>query len=227
MARVTCPAEAARSEHWLRVLVNEHPGLLATRTADALGWPAGETPTWLSPVAADDHAEYRDECFLARLGIQAPAVPLDQFWPRKGPQWDGLGTATGGRPILIEAKAHVEETVTSPCAAGGRSLTLIQQSLTRLKAFLGSGSPHDWSRLYYQYTNRLAHLYYLRELNRIDAYLVLVYFCHAPDVPRPVSEDEWRGAIRLLKCTLGLGRAHRLSPYVAEVFIDARQLAPA
>jgi hypothetical protein len=54
-----------------------------------------------------------------------------------------------------------------------------------------------------------------------------VYFCHSPYVTGEPSEQEWQAANRLLKCTLGLGRTHRLSRYVADVFIDARQLVQA
>ena len=34
----------------------------------------------------------------------------------------------------------------------------------------------DWSGTFYQYANRLAHLYLLHELNDVDAWLVFVYF---------------------------------------------------
>jgi hypothetical protein len=183
--------------------------------------------TWLSPLADDGFAEYRDDCFLDRLGVKAQGVPLSKFWPRNGPRWDGLGKASGNRPLLVEAKAYIEEEVSSPSGAGEKSQPLVRRSLDKVKEFLRSTSPHDWSRLYYQYTNRLAHLYFLRQLNRIDAYLVFVYFCHAPDVPGPSSATEWQAANRLLKATLGLGKSHRLSRYIAEVYIDARELAVA
>jgi hypothetical protein len=227
MARVVRPANTRKSEHWLRVLINQRPQLLRDQLAARFQWPSDEEITWHSPLADDEFAEYRDDCFLDRLNVQPATVPLADFWPRGGPRWDGLGTTRRRRPLLVEAKAYIEEEVTSPCGAVGRSLALIQRSLNQLKAFLRSSSPHDWSRLYYQYTNRLAHLYYLRELNGLDAYLIFVYFCHAPDVTEAPCEQEWQGANRLLKCTLSLGRAHRLSRYVADVFIDARQLVQA
>ena len=228
MSRVAHPENTRRSEHWLRLLINQYPQLLANRLAARFQWPREEEEiTWLSPLADDEFAEYRDGCFLNRLGVHPPTVPLADFWPRRGPQWDGLGRTPGGRPLLIEAKAYIEEMVTNSCGASGRSLELIQGSLNQTKAFLRSGSPHDWSRLYYQYTNRLAHLYFLRELNRIDAYLVLIYFCHAPDVDGPSSEQEWQAANRLLKRTLGFGRSHRLSRYVAEIYVDVRELVQA
>ena len=95
--------------------------------------------------------------------------------------------------------------------------------MNHLKAFLRSPCPHDWSALFYQYTNRLAHLYFLRELNKIDAYLVLVYFVGANDVPEPSTASEWKAANRLLKMALCLEQNHRLSRYIAEVFVDVSE----
>jgi hypothetical protein len=198
--------------------------LLDSELRSRFGWSNEETINWLSPIANDDYAEYNDEEFLNLLDVQAVNPPLETFWPRRGACWDGLGRTTRGRPLLIEAKAYIEEMASSPSGAGGQSLQHIRRSLNHLKSFLGSASPHDWSALFYQYTNRLAHLYFLRELNRIDAYLVLVYFVGANDVPEPSTATEWKAAIRLLKKVLGLGRNHRLSRYIAEVFVDVSRL---
>jgi hypothetical protein len=127
---------------------------------------------------------------------------------------------------MIEAKAHTPEIVSSPSGATEPALSLIRQSLAATKAFVGSDAPCDWAATFYQYTNRLAHLYFLRELNALPAFLVFIYFTHAPDVAEAPSEAEWRGALRLLHSYLGVGR-HRLSAYVSEIVIDARGLAPA
>jgi hypothetical protein len=226
MPRESRPAVVTRSELWLRVLINSRPSLLSKRLSDELGWQQREI-SWFSPLARDEHAEYRDESFLQLLGIDPPHVRLRDFWPLNGPRWDGLGRLTvedNHRFLLIEAKAHIEEANTTPCGATPVSFAKISRSLNRLKAFLRSSSPHDWSTLYYQYTNRLAHLYFLRALNGIDAYLIFVYFVNAPDVPRPATEGEWRGANRLLKSTLGLGRRHPLSDYTADVFVDVNDI---
>ena len=50
----------------------------------------------------------------------------------------------------------------------------------------------------YQYANRLAHLYSLRQMNDIDAYLVFVYFLNDPDLDGPHTERERRAAIEVL-----------------------------
>lgn len=44
----------------------------------------------------------------------------------------------------------------------------------------------------YQYANRLAHLYHLRHLNGLWAYLVFLYFCGDADTEGPAIPDEWR-----------------------------------
>jgi len=95
--------------------------------------------------------------------------------------------------------------------------------LDETKTFLHSNSEHDWASTFYQYTNRLAHLYLLRELNDVSAYLIFVYFLNDEDMHDPKSIDEWHGAIKLLHSFLGVGR-HRLSEFTADIFIDVRML---
>lgn len=80
-----------------------------------------------------------------------------------------------------------------------------------------------WNSPYYQYANRLAHLYYLWGLNRVDAYLVFVYFADARDVPKPCSHDEWSGAIRLMKKSLGL-HDNEYGARTAEVIISVPEM---
>jgi hypothetical protein len=64
---------------------------------------------WRSPLREDDYAEYRDAAFLERIGVILGQRPLDGFWPRGGPQWDALGRAASGEPVIVEAKAHLNE----------------------------------------------------------------------------------------------------------------------
>jgi hypothetical protein len=82
----------------------------------------------------------------------------------------------------------------------------------------------DWTGTFYQYANRVAHLHFLREHNKVRAHLVNVYFINATDVGGPTSVDEWKGAIKVVKAYLGLGRT-RMSKYMHDVFIDAAPLA--
>jgi hypothetical protein len=57
---------------------------------------------------------------------------------------------------------------------------------------------------YYQYTNRIAHLYYLRVLNNINTYLIFVYFLNDTSVNGPKTIDEWIYEISKLHKIIGL-----------------------
>src|SRR6202008_4174355 len=81
-----------------------------------------------------------------------------------------------------------------------------------------------WSGRLYQYANRYAHLYFLREICKVDAYLIFVYVTGDQDVAGPATVDEWKAAITVAKSILGIGTRHRLSPYVADVFFKKTEL---
>ena len=83
----------------------------------------------------------------------------------------------------------------------------------------------DWTQTFYQYTNRLAHLHFLREDNKIRAHLVNIYFVNAADVGGATTEAEWQGVIRVVECYLGVGR-HKLGKYVHKIFVDVAELVP-
>lgn len=78
-----------------------------------------------------------------------------------------------------------------------------------------------WHTPLYQMANRLAHLYYLAGINGKDAYLVFIDFANAPDVPEPVSPEEWSGAVRLAHKSLGL-KESRLMRRVATIIVDLK-----
>lgn len=69
MPRRTRPGQTERSEHWMRVAVNECTEALNARIAELFGWGSGESIHWLSPVVEDEYAEYFDGEFLQRLGL--------------------------------------------------------------------------------------------------------------------------------------------------------------
>ena len=110
------------SQKWLQILVNDRPDLLAAHFRAAAKLPPPLNIEWLSPLASDGYAEYQDSDFLNRLGVTLPAnfLPtgraLQDFWPERGPVWDGLGKSGEGHLILIEAKAHISE-IASPSSA--------------------------------------------------------------------------------------------------------------
>lgn len=218
------------SQKWLQLVVNRAPHLLDQGIAQHLHFSGTDRVTWLSPLADDGYAEYRDDAFLAKLGVRADAVPLSRFWPSRGPRWDGLGRTSRGECLLVEAKAHIPELLSSATAASPRSRRQIRESLARVKTALRCRSTQDWSGTCYQYANRLAHLHFLRQLNKIPAYLVFVYFLNAEDVQGPKTAEEWAGALRLVHALLGIDE-ERLEKHsgnaIVDVFIDVKDVAAA
>lgn len=230
MSRVRQRRASRGSQKWIQLLVNQVPHLLDRAIAQHLSFSATDKIVWLSPLAADDYAEYRDETFLSRIEAHADVAPLSAFWPVQGPQWDALGRTSRGEPLLVEAKAHIPELLAAPTQATGRSLNLIRASLDRVKRFIGSRAAADWSGIYYQYTNRLAHLYFLRHLNRIPAYLVFVYFLNDAEMRGPTTAEEWVGAIRLMHAHLGIDEARLAKAFAGamiEIFVDVADIAAA
>lgn len=150
---------------------------------------------------------------------------LTDFWPTPGASWDALGKTSQGNILLVEAKSHIKEIDTpSTGATDPDSVKLIQHSLNEIKDFLKAKSKIDWSQVFYQYTNRLAYLFLLRELDCVPTCLVNVYFYNDLEQEGPESIEEWRGAIKLQKIILGLNKQHRLSKHIVDVFIDVEDL---
>jgi len=210
------------SKKWLQKLINEKPHLLDMKIKKELSLPKDERIHWLSPLKEDGYLEYGDQYFVDKLGIKLKRFPLKDFWPRGGPQWDALGKSQRGNLFLVEAKSHVDELI-STTRATGSSASKIRKSLQDTKAFLNATAEIDWSQRFYQYANRLAHLYFLRHLNKQSAYLVFIYFINDLEMKGPRTVDEWKGAIDLLLSYLGI-RRHKLQKFIGDVFIDLRNL---
>ena len=231
MARYPNGRARRGSRKWLQELVNDCPKLLD----EAIRRETNEIATpidWVSPLADDKFKEPRDAEFLERLGVNLDCVPLNKFWPRRGPQWDALGRTDGGQVILVEAKAHIDELLSSCGATNARSLSLIHESLESVKSYVGARSSDSWMELFYQYGNRLAHLYLLRTLNGIPAFLVNLYFLNANEmlqygntVPKTVAR--WEDAIAKQEGFLGIPAKHALSRYSIHAFVDTRDISRA
>jgi hypothetical protein len=220
MARFPQSIVEKGSQKWMQKLVNEVPSLLDAQVREKLKLSEEEGIRWLSPLKDDDYAEYRDQGFINLLGVKLNKICLEDFWPRGGPQWDALGKSNSEKLFLIEAKSHISE-LSSSTRAENNSLQKICRSLEETKSSLGSNAKVDWSRGFYQYANRLAHLYLLRQ-NDLPAYLVFVYFLNDSEMAGPATIDQWKGAIELLHTYLGITR-HKLQKYTADVFIDVTQ----
>jgi len=215
-------AEGKRgSQKWLQQAVNRTPavldGLILPRLAGAV------RISWLSPLVDDKFAEYRDTDFLECIGAERLTTDLVKFWPRRGPQWDGLAVSDTGDVLLIEAKAHIGELCSPPTQAGPSSRRTIEKALKEIASYVRAKPCAPWSGAFYQLANRLAHLYFLRR-HGIKAWLVLVNFVGDDEMRGPRSEREWSAAYQVVWHVLGVPKEHRLSPYVIEIFPDVDRL---
>ncbi len=211
------------SQKWLQILINDHPRILYEKIALRLGLDKEEQITWRSPLRNDNFAEYRDYAALERLQILLPHRSLLDFWPQRGPVWDALAITCKQDLLLFEAKSHINELISTACRAKSDPLNKIQGSLEETQRFLGNKSQVDWTRYFYQYANRLAHLYFLRQVNQLRAYLFFIYFVNDDEMKGPSIQKEWEGAIKLVMLLMGL-RNHKLSDYVIDIFIDVNNL---
>ncbi len=204
MPRVPRKLRTTKSEHWLRCAIEHNTAALNVRVRQSFGFPVAEELEWLSPLANDGYAEYSDQAFLDRLGIATTSSPLTSFWPSRGPQWDGLARTKSGKYILVEAKAYPGEAKSVCTATAARSKDKIADSLSRSKQHFGVAEDVCWQHPYYQYANRLAHLYFLRQVCHLDTFLLFLNFADATDMSKPCSADQWKLATDAIEKALGL-----------------------
>ena len=209
------------SQKWVQKIINFCPSRLNRLIQQEIASLSGREIQWTSPLEQDKFAEYRDAAFLENLDLQEFTEKLEKFWPKMGPQWDALGrTADGEVLILVEAKANVPELVSFCGAKDKESLKTISASLAETQGWLNCREPRvDWKCGFYQYANRLAHLYFLREkAQKEGSYLVFLYFVEDSS-HIPTSRDAWNSALKLQKELMGLSAAS-LAGKAIEVFIN-------
>lgn len=211
----------AGSQRQIQTYVNERESDLSRAVALALSAHhlSPSAIQWVSPLKAEGYAEFQDAEFLNAVGAELLAPRLSEFWPQRGPCWDALARVEGGGCILVEAKSHVSEIFGKGCCAGGESRTLIQSSLSATRNWLGVEAKADWLGRLYQSANRLAHLYFLREIGQANAFLVNIYFCRDPHAPNaPKTRQEWDPDLRLVNEELGIPNS---VPFCTSVFLEA------
>ena len=161
---------------------------------------------------------------MRAVGHGGLAVELAKFWPANGPTWDALAVVV--RPssptgvLLVEAKAHPDKLLKgSPAGATApASLATIEAAVAATCDWLGATPTPAWTRALFQMTNRLAHLYWLRQVVGIDAWLAHVLFV-GDHTHRPTSHEEWKTALADAYAQLGVGTsAHE---FAATVFLPA------
>ena len=225
------------SQKWIQMLVNDCPQLLSGAISVCL--PGSPTDIdWRSPLSSEWYKEHKDREFLIKLGasryLNNPLPSwgdLYKFWPKSGPRWDAHGITDKGQILLVEAKSYTKEMQGKGSGAKDpKSIEKIARSLKSTQQFLGCVQTVDWAKSqYFQYANRLAHLYWFHELNGRDTYLVLLYFLNdtamatkTTTVPR--SAKEWEPAIVYQDKEMGIPERHPLSDRIIHVFIDVKDI---
>ena len=127
-------------------------------------------------------------------------------------------------PLLVEAKAHVAEAISTPTRASIESLKIIQSSLNAVKTYLNVNPEIPWHLSFYQYTNRIAHLYYLKVLNKIPAHLLFVNYINDSDMNGPRNKETWDACYQIMEAALGLKPKHPLFKYIHHMDIDVKML---
>lgn len=214
----------AGSQRWLQIGVAKAPHVIEQALRDAGAIEQDETLDWCSPIGLTHFAEFRDEAAFRMLGIgEFPIRDLTDFWPRRGPVWDGLAVTNRERFILVEAKAHVAEVLSPPSKAGPKSRAIIAAALEEARLFYAPRSNKIWSEHFYQYVNRLAHQYFVAHVNDLPSRLVFLDFYNARDMKGPSSAAEWVGVAKLIHAFLGLPESlERFGVYHA--FVNVAEL---
>lgn len=215
------------SQRYLQDLVNDNCGylnhLIIQNSPSLVEHARGET-RWVSPLVKENYKEYRDDKFLWPISQARLYKKLREFWPRGGLQWDALAVLTGktgGKGVILaEAKANIQE-LGNPsygCRASGKSRESIERALATVKRALGVKPEADWMGNYYQYANRLAHLYFLHVLCGVPTWMVYIYFVSAKKAITPRTAEEWSESLSQIQTALGLPQNHLLAQRIVSVF---------
>lgn len=220
------------SQYHLENLVNDSSGkslstVIISNTHSLSVYAVGQ-PEWRSPLASENYREYMGSDFLGLVKLSHLRFSLSDFWPRPGPYWDGLATVPGGKGghgvILVEAKSHFKELSNQSyaCGARGKGLQRIKASLAIVKRILAVKKNCDWLGRYYQYANRLAHLFWLNEKG-VPVWMVFLYFIGDQEQDGPGTDFEWRYKLNEMKLEMGLPKRHALSDRIIELFVPVPQ----
>ena len=200
------------SQLHLQNLINDNPeylNYLILTTSASLRAYATEHPVWVSPLKSDNYKEYQDIEFLNAIGHPEIKKKMAGFWPSGGPVWDALAKVKGHNSsgiILLEAKSHAKE-LSNPsyaCGASRKSLDQIKKSLSIVKRMLKVKRTVEWLGDYYQYANRIAHLYFLTIEGQVPTWLVYLYFVGDAKQKGPSTVVGWNDSLATQSKMIGL-----------------------
>lgn len=185
---------------------------------------------WKSPLAIpekqgkEEFYEYRDD-FLEVLGLNDDIhkEKLVNFWPKNGPQWDGLAVVNGKNGqkglLLVEAKAHISEIRADLKATSETSIKRIKDSMKAAQNYYGIGAV-DWTKHYYQLGNRIAFLYFMNEILHIPTWLVLINFTDGDY--KSTSLEQWLAHYHKIYTDIGIKQSnYKLLSNIIQIFPNA------
>lgn len=185
---------------------------------------------WNSPLKDDGFYEYQDDFLKTAIENEVELSKqeqlLRQYWTRRGPVWDGLAIVVGKDDrkglILVEAKAHVNETYSQMKATADDSINKIKKTIHETKtAFGSSGSEDVWLKEYYQLANRLSFLYILNEKLNIPTWLVLCNFVD-DQTYKPTQLKEWLQHYKEVFNKLGIQSDCALMGKIITVYMQSK-----
>jgi hypothetical protein len=223
--------------------VNEAPDLLNAALFSAspsLVAAASAEPKWVSPLAGDAYEEFWNERFLQRLNLLDDHLEsFREFWPfkpwvngkvspRGTPHWDALAQVPLGGDrwgaVMVEAKAHRGELVkpNDRSKADARSLDRIRESFAKVRDYYGVAKTiPPWESRYYQFCNRLAHLWWMNERAKVTTWLVWMLIVDDPVWRDRMTAPQWYDAFQTIKSEVGLPAQHRLTDRINVVYLPA------
>lgn len=216
------------SQRQVQIYVNRRRKELDEACLKALPSLAVRDPRlrWVSPLETSRFKEYYDRDFLSAVGCK-PLVPLlRQFWPDRGPHWDALAVvdspATRPGVLLVEGKSYPRELRGSGMkATSDASKKKIRHALQATQQWLVVPEANwaAWEKRLYQSANRLAHLYWMRQVAGVDAWLLHLLF--TGDDTHPTTEQEWESAMTEADTELGLNDV--IVPHTGHVCLESRE----
>lgn len=188
---------------------------------------------WMSPLEKPDKLgkeefyEYRDD-FLEVLELKKDNLSdakekLKEFWPKNGPQWDGLAVVNGidGQKglLLVEAKAHIDETKSDLKAVSEESINKIKNAIAVTQDCCGIETT-EWTKHYYQLGNRIAFLYFMNEVLHIPTWFVLINFTEGDY--KKTSIEKWLEHYHRIYVAMGIKHNnYKLLSNMIQIFPNA------
>lgn len=174
------------SKFWMQTLVLMCEEYLLNEIKCQL--PQINTIIWQSPIAKNNYKELKTKDIIGIKGANL------EFWTDNGPWWDAVGITNDDSIILVEAKAHIQETKSKCKAKSVKNEMLIKESLEATHRSLAiDGHKYDeslWYSKYYQLANRLTFFKNLKD-QKFDVKLILLNIVDDPTYIK-TSEDKWK-----------------------------------